>query len=946
MYRPNHDYDCYIGIYDPQGKLYRFAPYYKYDNTFTRVAQTAGDAMGAMSLFNFGSTYTDFYPEALLVARPLRQGAEAIIEHKVGNSWTVSTISLYAANAETPRMVVLPAYTRKVAINLRIEDMGYDPTWYDESDTIHDPCDTDCINNLGLFFMTKANPDYSKLQLVKEADSQASYGRFLRDKLSTDLTFRGADFDRLVDDSVTEYAVCAVAFVERFAEEPMLDRLAACCYFNRAEADVNFSEHSLTPKLNTLDNYSWLLDKYSVQKNIVSIGTSPKHVKIPIPPIIQLYTLGAAAVTNICNDTSWEQEVSDPDISVNELKHRGFRLITGGAAAQIPHFATAPNEALFITIWERRTFAQDRYIFYVANPQTKEYAFCSTSGDVPDPSDEFPYDEMRFRYKNGSVEYYNPNTGAVLHSSLYNGHWLPILTNEYLDENFGTYGGIAWDGATSEFAGGITSQYTGIYVQPLWIRVLGYSNDAPDRYRIGDFATPSNWYNTIYADNDQNYSSISSWLKLQETNLHTHKPTEYGLYQPDLYYTNDGLGGYSYLSGLKPLPILKSWWGDYSFWVDLQGDTVSAQLATWTANVEVKDCYAVDDVIRRLFISYGVPFDFQGNYVGSKLLYGMTNSNPPVKLPNHLKCLHTYLIPASNITRGKYTQAAQKMMLSLKELLDELCMVCNAGWHIDNTGLHIEGNEYYDAGHTYYGFDYSSPFNFENIVDEFNNTNTLYGQIASESDTDSLWHTLSMEADDYATKHFSDTKMFAKAPFCKGDDSISPKFTFDLLEAVATDGVPEDGIIMLGGDSTYTWTYITHSGGSSIINLVHADKVDIFQTNLYEAKIGSLSSPMAARIMNKAYSWPYLKGRHLFGTPADISLMDIGWLQSAEYFSTMPKTYVKPHKTMKIRMPIVSDTYVNSWQLVKTTLGYGVIGRIDVDMISRVADFTVNILEY
>ena len=941
MYRPNHDYDCYLGIYDPVYEEYY--PYWKYDSSFNRVDTTASDAIGTTGQRNF----TDGSPEYLLVARPFRQGAEAIIEHKVGDNWSVSVIALYSANAETPRMIALPTEIRKIAFNIRVEDMGYDPSWYNGTSAITDQCDKDFINNLGLFFMYRANPDYSKLQLVKEADSKASYGRFLRDKLSTDLTFRGADFDKIIDSNYSEYSVCAVAFIERF-DDNSLDHLAACSYFNRAEADVNFSEHYLTPKLNTLDNYSWLLDKYSVQKNIISIGTSPKHVKIPIPPIIQLYTLGAAAVTNICNDTCWEQEASDPDIGVNDLKKCGFRLLRGGAASQMPHFATAPDEALFFTLWERRTFTTDRYILYVANPQTREYTFLTTKGDVPEPNDDFPYDELRFKKEGDFVKFYNPNTGKVYRSNYYTGNWLPRYQYEYTDTEVGTLGGIAWDGVTSEMANSPAADVAGVGTQPVWIRVLGYSDEAPDRYKIGDFATPSKWYNKIYGNSDPLHSGISDWFVFQETNAHTRKPTEYGLYQPDLYYTNEGLGCSSYLSGLKPLPILKSWWGDYSFWVSLKrvsgtgtiGTVVPSELARWTAEVEVKDCYAIDDVIRRLFMSYGLPIEFSGTSVGSMLLYGSSNK------PNYLKCLNTYLIPATNITRGKYTQAAQKMMLSLKELLDEICLVCNAGWHIDRQGLHIEGNEYYDAGHTYNGFDYNPSFDFESVVDEFNNTNTLYGQIASESDTDSLWNVLSMEADDSATKHFSGTKMYAKAVFCKGDDTISPKFVYDLLEAVTTDGVSEDSIIMLGGDSTYHWSYATVEGGVIHINQVTADKVNVFETNIFELHIASTSSPVASLIMNKAFSWPYIKGRHLFGTPADISLIDIGWLQSAEYYSTMPKSYVKPHKTMKVRMPIVSDIYLNSWQLVKTTLGYGVIGRIDIDLIDRVADFTVNILEY
>ena len=951
MYRPDYEYQCLLGIFEPLATQYHPNYILDYDastHDFVADPTTAINHFGCTNVFDFSATGS---PKALLIARPFR-GGYALVEHYAsGTGWDADVVALSSVSQETPRLVWLPDNVRKVVFNIDIEDMGYDKSWYEDSDTITDECDRDFINSLGLYFMYDANPYYSKFQLVKEADSSASTGRFLRDKVTTDLTFRGADFDKLVADSVSEYAICAVAFYEKFEEEPTQDYMAACMYFNRAEAEISFSECYVKPKLNTLDNYSWLLDKYSVEKNMVSIGAATKRMKIPIPPIIQLYTPGAAALTNICNDTSWEQEVTDPDISTNELLKRGFRYINeNNVVSQIPHFAPQQNESLWIVLYYHTMWGADSYIFYMCNAQTKEYCYYDKVTYDQDPTDEFPYDELRFRYNNGAVEYYNPNTGRVLHSSMYSGNWLPH-DREFVDTDFGTFGGVEWDGVTSQVSAGINWFPSR---QPIWVRVLTYSEDAPDRYAIGDFATPSPWYNKIvaaetpqFSPNPQHatgyYTLISDWFKLQESNEHTKRPTEYGLYQPELYYTNENLASYSYLSGLRPLPILKSWWGEYSFWCDLKGDTVSAQLATWTTYAEVRDCFPLAEVIRKLLNAYGVSFEFTSTWKNSHLLYGDTNTIQVGGKPNYLKNRYTYLVPATNITRGKYTQAAQKAMISLKDLLDEICNACNAGWHIDKDGLHIEGNEWYDAGHTYNGFDYYDPtFNFEDIADEFNDTNILYGQIGSTANTDKLWHTLSLNAGDQATKHFKTNEMQAKAPFCKADDSITPKLEFDLLQAVATEGVSSDSILCIGTDSTYIYAYVQNH----TIYAVTAEKADIFATTIYEAKVGSVSTGVAARIMNKSFSWPYLKGRYMFGLPADVSLIYFGWLQSAEYFSTMAKAYVKPHRSMKIRMPIVSELYTRSWSLVKTTLGYGVISRIDTDMIDRVADVTVDILEY
>lgn len=920
MFRPDHEYQCLLGIYEPLNR--HFHPGYKFDSNFNVVNTTpldVGGCVGCTSITNFILSPV----KAILVSRPFRSGGEAVVRHKVNGSYVVDTYPLYDATLETPRLIWLPDEVSSIVFNIRVEDMGYEPSWYDPNSPITEDCDQDFINTIGLYFMYDANPYYSKLELVKEPDSQASSGRFLRDKLTTDLTFRAFDFDRLV--AATEYAICAVAFYERFEENPSQDYMAACCYFNRADAEVNFSECYIKPNLKTLDNYSWLLDKYSVEKNIVGIQATTQEVSIPIPPVIQLYIYGSDTVTNICNDTCWEQEVDNPEISVDELRSMGFKSVKRDKlSAEAPHLEQYFADELLIS----HSHGLSDKIRYIYNPSCNEYTFDAAEGGlwentVP-PDAEFPYDTARIRLRDGIIEMYDTMTSIVLWSASYNGSW-PVHEPVQYSHSFASFHGLSltifsWN----------ADEHTTVFA-----RILYHSDTESDFYQMGDFARLTKWYNKI-AYNIASNTTIFQWagkIMFSESNEHTKRPTEYGNYQPDSYYTNENLPSNSYLQGLKPLPFGKSWWGDYSYWVDLVGNDIVDWLNGFTTRVKIKDCFTLDSVIKRLLNLYGLGFEFSNTYVNSRLLYGQAN------VPNYLKCLYSYLIPATNITRGKYTQAAQKSMLSLKDLLDEICTMCNAGWHIDRDGLHIEGNEWYDAGHSYSGIIYSPNFDFESVIDEFNNTNTLYGQIVSSPDVDNLWHTLSMGDNDMATKHFANTEMEAKALFCKKDDSISQKFAYDLLEAIAVeDSVDDDSIIMLGIDAMWT---VTINGVPHTTRLVN-----ITSAYIIEATTLSVSGQVQARVMNKAFSWPYLKGRHMFRLPADKSLIDFGWLQIAEYYSTLAKAYTKPHRTMKIRMPIVSSLYTENWQLVKTTLGYGVISRVDIDLITRVATMTVDILEY
>lgn len=916
MNRPDKEYRCLLGIHEPL--IVTYTAEYKYDANLNQVPTTAADAMGCTNILSTQGKS----PYGLLVSKPFREGSEAIVEYYDNGVPTILSISLYEMNASVPRLYVLPPSVTRVAYNLVVEDMGYDSSWYEGTDRITDACDKDAINGLGLFLMYDARPYYSQLQLSKEQDANASSGRFLRDNVQTDLTFRAEDYEAII--GASEYATCAVVFSETF-DDPGYNNIAACLCFDKAGAEVDMSECYVKPNLKALDAYTYLLDKYSTQKNIVGLSIPTKPVTFTVPPVIQLYVTGSMAVTNICGDSCWEQEV-DSSISVNDLRKAGFLLVNGGKiVTELPNMTT--DRALNITLWSRGN-PPWRYlnILYSLNITTGEYLFRSTDNYNDEPTDEFPYDILRLRYQNGAVEYYDPRTGRIFARYPYAREWPPRPYDFDTGGNtFVVAGGVWWQAYSLNYDGNAA----------VWGRILCHDPEGSDSYAISRFAPLTKWYNKLAypLDNDLgHYMPWSDKLLFKQTNLHVKKPTEYGIYQPDLYYTNDGLPIDSYLSGLKPLPFAKSWWGEYSYWVDLVGQDVDSWLGSFTRTVTVNDCYAIADVLTALLKAYGVPYSFSASEVGSALIYGTSR-------PNYLKCVDLVLTPASNITRGRYTQAAQKGMISLKDLLDEVCSVANAGWHIDYSGLHIEGREYYDRGHSYQSMQTADlDFDFESVIDEFNDTNMLYGQIAHKPDVDNLWHTLELGGGEQSTRHFAATQMQAKAIFCKKSESVIKSLAYDLLSAIAIDGaVSNDEIMMLGITSKYGIIGgITRSIWS----------VSLDASSVVEVKVDSTSSPVASRILNRALSWPYLKGRQCFGLPADKSLVEFGWMQISESLATMEKAYTRPHRHIDIRMPVVSRLFTLNWSLVKTTVGYGVVSGMKIDLISRVADISVDILEY
>lgn len=823
MNRPDINYKCYLGVYDPA--MLVFYPNQKYDSNFNAVATTPADTggcLGSIGIFTFDEETNS--PKAILVSRPFRENSVALVRWKNGNSWTVTSYDLHSGADDTPRLIWLPDKVQKIAYNIRIEDMGYEPAWFPQNQSIpllnyETICDRDFINNLGLYCMYEANPYYSKFQVNKEQDSDAAYGRFLRDKVTTDLNFRRGDFDRIYNDDVTEYAVCAVSLWEHFEDDPTQDYIVGSYIFNRADAEINCSEGSVTPKLKPLDAYTWFLERYKTKKNLVGINATKKRAYIQVPPIMQFYLLGDNSITNICGDYWWEQSV-DANDDATSLGQLGFGYITSDQWwTQCPYFSRAGSG--------------------------------------------------------------NENT--------------PFVRILYHNSN-------AVEGKVSSW-GSVSKNYNDYVGMPAFIHALPFT--------------------------------YAPMLRFRESNRYSIKPTEFGIYQPDQYYTNEYLYTNqpctNYLAGVKSFPVFRNSWGSFSCWVDLQdisGLTMASLLESYTKVREVPDAFTLDSVIDRLMVSYGLSIPFNDTITNSQLLYGYGSTNRS----NCLKLDKIYLTPATNVSRGIYTQAAQKLELSLKDILDDICNMCNAGWHIDKDGLHIEGNEWYDAGHSYDGISYNPQFDFESVADEFSGFNTLFGQLVEKSESNDLWHTLKMDGDDDSTEHFKATEMQAKAAFCQKETTVSPLLCYDVLRALI--GMSDDDTaICLGLDSE------TVGSETQEHCLVKATKVSRIRM-LY-----SVIEQKDATILNSAFSWPHLKGRQLFNLPADRYLMEWGWMQNGEYSSNISKAYTKPHKSITIRMPVVSELYIRNWQLTKTTLGYGIIRKINIDLITRVADLTVDILE-
>ena len=164
-------------------------------------------------------------------------------------------------------------------------------------------------------------------------------------------------------------------------------------------------------------------------------------------------------------------------------------------------------------------------------------------------------------------------------------------------------------------------------------------------------------------------------------------PTQWGLYQPGLYYQMFS----SLIYGIaETFPVARSAWGRTSIWFAFDTfDWITEQY--WRKEYTLKDAFPIWSVISVLLakVAPGITHDGTTDY--SRFLY---DTNPIAYINQRL-----FITPKSNLISSGYDQPAQKAPITLKRVTDMLRDCFRCYWFIDDSGLlHIEHIKYFRNG--------------------------------------------------------------------------------------------------------------------------------------------------------------------------------------------------------------------------------------------------------
>lgn len=366
-------------------------------------------------------------------------------------------------------------------------------------------------------------------------------------------------------------------------------------------------------------------------------------------------------------------------------------------------------------------------------------------------------------------------------------------------------------------------------------------------------------------------------------------PTEYGLYQPGQYYDKPAIPLYYG----DFYPCSRKVWGRLSVW--FRPDLMSAIIEESSrAPIVLNDAYPLASVISVLLgqIAPGITFGETMEY--SQFLYG--TQNPITAIQQRL-----FITPKSNVINSGYDQPAQKAPITLKTVLDMMRDCFRCFWFIENGKFRIEHISFFMNGGSYTG----QPVIARDLTQEI------------ETRNGKEW-------------------AFATGKFTYDKPEMVGRYQFGWMDDVTQlfEGFPID----------------------IVSNYVNKERIDEVSVKDFTSDVDYiLLNPsqisqdgfvlLAAQLTNGVYKLPYL---NFILNYTDHNLQNglVAFMYLQNYYTyDLPARYyeingeqkmavnTKKQMSQSVNFPCLTD--VDVLHLIKTTLGFGSIEKLSINLSSR-----------
>ena len=417
------------------------------------------------------------------------------------------------------------------------------------------------LQNLTTSEVYNAHPIYADdISIVSEKESGQV---FFREKLSTQLTFVGADYSWIMAQAFDD----AILLILSIKENGVLVKtwygklMRTDCAINEIDTIIR-----VTPE--PRDYFNDILSIMDREINIKDLDIANRQIYMPTFDVVQLYKPNSSSITNYVNGEIWSVDVSREISRHSDLTDLYFYNTFGWLRPRLYSGITA-------------TFAMQSYV------RTYQSAVTLTMTDT--------------------TSTYTLNVSISESNSC-------SVTLKQGGTVLGDYDGINDNGIIKD-ADDNPICYFSLSHTPIYSRYLSASSGSA---AINDFGAIGKNYKHVTPLTSLNRHG----LQLGISTVFSNSPTQWGA-----VYTNGTPTGQYYAPhawfGYDALPFMQNYWsGDGSIWfMILKAESTNIPYS----QMLIADCYEIGDLINAILSSQNVGIVLPKNSVGSEFLYSGTS---------------------------------------------------------------------------------------------------------------------------------------------------------------------------------------------------------------------------------------------------------------------------------------------------------------------------------
>lgn len=375
------------------------------------------------------------------------------------------------------------------------------------------------------------------------------------------------------------------------------------------------------------------------------------------------------------------------------------------------------------------------------------------------------------------------------------------------------------------------------------------------------------------------------------------EPTRYGLNDYGQYFTNEFIPSSAGIG--RPLPISRNSWANASLWY-VYDSYYSLFEQRLRKQYTLRDSYSIAAAIKALLKEIDPTLQHEATAEYSRFLYDTI-------VPMSMARFYVYIAQKTNILKGEYDQPAQKAEVSLEDVMKMLRDCFRCYWYIEDNKFKIEHISFFMRGGSY-SYNTSIQLDFTKLVDQFNKKLSSYFQSEVEYDKTDLNQRYEFGWMDDVTDLFGGVTIDVKSNYVQKDKTEEiniSQFSSDVDYMLFNpSNFSDDGFALL----------CPIKNGSSL-------ELPIIETQLIDENGDTYN----AVIQNFYAAWAYLVRFYMYDMPAlNLDCNVLGNLYVSDVKMCMKHT---------IEFPIEED--LNELELIKTTIGYGKIDEVSINVNTR-----------